>query len=72
VLIDSNGNISVISENAITYLNPATGVQINRDNLQQSMGVKADFLVVNTQNGDTVDQVIVSIPRDQQNKYLKV
>ena len=55
MLIDSNGNISVISENAITYLNPATGVQINRDNLQQSMGVKADFLVVNTQNGDTVD-----------------
>lgn len=64
VLIDQNGVISVISENAITYLNPSTGTQVNRENLQQSMGIKADFLIVNTQNGDIQDQVVVSIPRD--------
>jgi len=36
------------------------------------MGIKADFLIVNTQNGDIQDQVVVSIPRDQTDKYLKV
>jgi len=72
-LIDSNGDISVISENAITYLCPYTGVQFNREVLQQSMGVKADFMVVNTEVTDTkTDNVIVSIPRDQQNEYFKV
>lgn len=78
VLVEHKGSfddivdIVVISENALSYLNPFTGVMRTRVALERNLGSTSDFILVNTSQTDkrdsnitNDDQVLVSIPRTQ-------